>query len=381
MKSSKNKYTDIFLIIFSLLSVYAVIWAFTGNGPFAENPYNSYVLQAKAWLSGSLDLGRNYEHLELAIYKGKYFVSFPPLPSVIMLPFAIFNIPDNCAAVFVSIAVCIYAWKLCMSFSCGDEVFLALFLSVASNVLVISINSWVWFIAQNLSLLFTLMSFYFAKNKNGTASLALLACAVLCRPFQAVYFPIAIYILVRETGKKPQLRWFAIPVILGIACMIFNYVRFDNPFEFGHNYLPEFMSAEKGQFDISYISENAKSLIKLPSVATDGRLQFPEFNGMSVFLCYPIVVFCLFYSLLKINKSEIIIGLLSAALHVLLILSHKTMGGWHFGNRYFADIMPCLFYMLLCGFPGMSRNRKKLMLPFFLFGLCLNLIGAVKMFG
>ena len=382
MKISKNQYSDFIMIILSCLAAYIVIWSFAGGWPQSVNPYNSYILQAKAWLSGRLDLGRNYEHLELAIYNGKYYVSFPPLPSVILLPFAAFNIPDNWAAVFVSIAACIYAYRLCISF--GEEnnaAFLALFLCIASNVLVISINSWVWFIAQNLSFLFTLMGFYYAKIKKGTASLAFLALAVLCRPFQIVYFPFLTLILSEGKKEKYAWHWFIIPIILAIACMIFNYIRFGNPLEFGHNYLPEFTSAENGQFDISYIPENAKSLIRLPKLMADGRLDFPKFNGMSIFLCSPIVLFCIIFSLLKINRVQTVTGLLSVSLHILLLLSHKTMGGWHFGNRYLIDIFPCLFYMMLFSFPKSSQGSKKLMLPFFILGLCLNVAGIIQMLG
>ena len=51
-----------------------------------ENPYNSYALQAARWLEGYLDLGQNYAHLEIASFGGKFFVSFPPFPSLVLLP-------------------------------------------------------------------------------------------------------------------------------------------------------------------------------------------------------------------------------------------------------------------------------------------------------
>ena len=85
MNHTKTKYqkamdvTAVFLII---LAVHFVIGAFNGKWPWSGNPYNSYLLQALSWLDGRLDLGSNYEWLELAIYNGKYFVSFPPFPSI-----------------------------------------------------------------------------------------------------------------------------------------------------------------------------------------------------------------------------------------------------------------------------------------------------------
>lgn len=381
MKPTKKQTTDMLIAIFSYFAVYFVVWAFTGEGPLKANPYNSYILQAKAWLSGRLDLGRNYEHLELAVFNGKYYVSFPPLPSLLLTPFAVFGLPDNSAAIVVSCLVCVFSIKLCKSFSNENACFLTLFFSIASNVLIIGVNSWVWFIAQNFSLLFTMAAFCFAKEKRGTLSLACLACAVLCRPFQIVYFPFLCLILSNDGRGGISYKHFVIPVLLGTACMIFNFVRFGNPLEFGHNYLPEFTSSAKGQFDISYIPENAKALVRLPELSANGSLSFPKFNGMSVFLCFPIVIFCLLFSIAKINNVQTIAGLLTAAIHVLLILSHKNMGGYHFGNRYFIDVMPCLFYLLLHNFPKNQRRCVNIMSPFFFFGLCLNVAGAIEMFG
>ena len=72
----------------SILLAMVIVAAFTGQWPTADNTYRSYLLQAMSWLEGRLDLGRDYPWLELAIYEGKYFVSFPPFPSYVLLPLA-----------------------------------------------------------------------------------------------------------------------------------------------------------------------------------------------------------------------------------------------------------------------------------------------------
>ena len=82
MKKWLEKVDWIYVIVpLALLGTFWVIAAFTGQWPWQSNPYNSYALQTDSWLKGRLDLGQNYEWLELAIYQGKYFVSFPPFPS------------------------------------------------------------------------------------------------------------------------------------------------------------------------------------------------------------------------------------------------------------------------------------------------------------
>lgn len=367
---------ELLCIIFSCLAVYFTIWIFTGIFPWSENPYNSYVLQVKAWFSGHTDLGRNYEHLELAIYNGKYYVSFPPIPSVLLLPFVILNIPDGFAALLISIVSAAYTLKLCNTYKTENPVFWTLFLLIASNVLLVSANPWVWFIAQNTAFMFTVMSIYYAAVKKGIPSLFCLALAVGCRPFQIVYFPLLLHLLgFRKTKLSVSYKWFIAPAIVAFLYMFYNYIRFDSVFEFGHNYLPEFTEAENGQFHISYMSENLKSLIRLPSISQDGKLIFPRFNGMSVFLCFPIIISCMIRMLPNIKQHSVIISLLCIILHIALITSHKTMGGFHFGNRYFIDVMPFVFFILLISY---TKNHRRAY-PLFMFGLVLNSFGIINM--
>ena len=108
MKKWLEKMDWIYVIVpLALLGTFWVIAAFTGQWPWQSNPYNSYALQTDSWLKGRLDLGQDYPWLELAIYQGKYFVSFPPFPSYVLIPFVMIfgaNTPDHLIALFFTIA-------------------------------------------------------------------------------------------------------------------------------------------------------------------------------------------------------------------------------------------------------------------------------------
>ncbi len=381
-KVFKNTNYQLFWVLSSCMVIYLIMWSFCGHWPWTENPYNSYVLQAKSWLEGRLDLGKDYSHLEIASFGGKYFVSFPPFPSVLLLPFVLLNIPDGFAALFFSLSGTVFAFKLCEKSHVFLPCFWALFLTLASNVLLVSINSWVWFIAQNMSFVFTLGAIYFAFTKKGALSFTLWAMAIGCRPFQIIYFPLLVMILT-DNGKnmnfKKLFKQFLPAIVIGLCYMLYNYLRFNNVFEFGHNYLPEFLEAEKGQFHPSYILENLKSLVLLPTYKNGGALQFPHFNGMSVFLVFPILFFCVFCILKGIKKPRVWVGLICIVLHILVLTSHKTMGGWHFGNRYFIDTMPAFFYLLTISLPKESEKVCFVAFPFFLLGLGINLAGIITM--
>src|SRR5690606_29817954 len=77
------------------LSIYALLLAaFLASAPSGRlahhTRYNHHALQAEAWLSGRLDLGgpppaytgRN----DFAVFEGKTYVSFPPVPALLLVP-------------------------------------------------------------------------------------------------------------------------------------------------------------------------------------------------------------------------------------------------------------------------------------------------------
>ena len=67
---------DLLGVLLIILAVHFVVGAFNGKWPWSGNAYNSYLLQAESWLQGRLDLGQNYEYLELEwSYKNKHFKS------------------------------------------------------------------------------------------------------------------------------------------------------------------------------------------------------------------------------------------------------------------------------------------------------------------
>ena len=79
------------LLLILMAIGYLLIHDLAGGTLFSHDPHDSYTLQAQAWLDGKayLETGADYTWLELAIYNGQYFVSFPPVPSVVMLPFVL----------------------------------------------------------------------------------------------------------------------------------------------------------------------------------------------------------------------------------------------------------------------------------------------------
>lgn len=401
-----NAYTqNIYLFTLCIVtSFFILIWAFTGKWPLYSSPYNSYLLQADSWLSGRLDLAQNYKHLELAQFNGHYYVSFPPLPSVLLLPFTLLfgaNAPDGLLGLVSIAGICFFSIKLLQALGKSEAecIFWSLFILIGSNTAFICAAPWVWFLAQNLSFCFTLAALYFAVVQKGGCAVFALVCAAGCRPFQAVYLPLVLYLCwPYKEGRGGFTRFIrrywrgllAASLLVFFYCAL-NYARFQNPFEFGHNYLPEFLDAPHGQFSFTYIIQNAVRLIAPPRFE-DGRVMLEEFDGSALWISMPVFLSLIWYLIYYcyhrdgFSNSRIwqpffasLLALMLICLHVVLLLSHKTLGGWHFGNRYFVDVLPCV--LLIIGCVSAARDRLLLwQLPLFVFGMGTNLVGTVLLF-
>ena len=424
MININKKYQPYIIIIPAVIVVYGLIYLFSGDFfVAAPNAYNSYSRQALAWLSGRLDLPENVPWLELAVFDGRYFVSFPPFPSLVLLPFVLFfgiNTPDNFIAFIISICSLVYAYKL-GSKILKNEVyagFMSLFLILGTNYLHISLWGSVWYIAQNMAFLFTLMAFYYSvsdNKKHAVIALFLFCAAMGCRPFNVLYLPVVLYMIyLREDtafiAYIKKLLVYSIPAfILGGFYMWLNYARFGNIFEFGHNYLPEFVNDPHGQFYTGRILSNLTRMFFNLNI-TD----FPMFHGFAFWLASPIVItFFVCYGLfiwkfikgkacqadgstvqyqrdgsialparLSDNKSEkyiIFAVCLLTLTHILLFSTHRTLGGHQFGSRYTVDTLPSFYLGLLFILKNLNPNNKIFLntTPL-LFGLLLNYTGTIQ---
>ena len=358
----KNYYFPL-ITAFAAVVILIILQAVTNQWFFKPQPYNSYILQAQSWLEGRLDLGQDYPYLELAIFEGKYFVSFPPFPSFLMLPFVALGWTSCDAAIaFVSaILGAVFAYKLASEYT-NDKtaVLLALLVTVGSNWLFTSVNAWVWFIAQNLAFTLTLAALFYAKKGRAGASFTLWACAVGCRPFQIIYIAVILYLLYQSYKPdtignmiKKHITAVIPAICIAVSYMLLNYARFGSITEFGHNYLPEFMRVQTGQFNIEYIKNNFVKLFRLPEI-TDGKITFQSADGFCMFIASPVLISFFVYwikGMLKGTKSERITLLCSMLLfwvHLIMITAHRTMGGSHYGNRYVNDALPAIFALMCC---------------------------------
>lgn len=167
----------------------------------------------------------------------------------------------------------------------------------------------------------------------------------------------------------------AAPLGIAAAYGTYNYVRFDNPLEFGHNYLPEFVQAPQGQFSTRYMGNNLRNILRLPWLE-DGRLMFHTSYGFAFWLCNPIFVLfgirALRAAVQKKWDATDTVLVISLCAHFALLLMHKSFGGVQWGTRYLCDLAPALFF-------GVVRRDMKLTwyeMLLMAWGVAFNIYGA-----
>lgn len=334
---------------------------------FGSTGYNSYSRQAMAWREGRFSLPEEVPYLELAVYQGQYYVSFPPLPSVLIFPLTYlygYATPDNfLVKLYVIIALWfLYQLFLRRGFDCRSSARSVFLLFFASSLLPLTLNGAVWYHAQVLAFSLIIISICLLYSDQITLFLFLYALSVCCRPFHALYaFPIFICFLKFARKKRTSLRLIfrrLVPgLILGmtiaLALGVFNYVRFGNIFEFGHNYLPEFSTQGGTQFALSHVTKNIKTfLLGLPLEYAGDQFQFCRF-GYSLLIACPSLAFLFVWFMIDLLRKELSVEksviFFTFLLHLFCLLLHRTFGGFQLGARYAVDLIPySIMYLFLC---------------------------------
>lgn len=380
-----------------VLGAYLTLCRLLGLPLLEHSVYDSYTLQALAWLDGRIDIVGEYPYLEIAIFNARQYISFPPFPSLVMLPLAmIFG--EATPSRLVSMVF--FLGSYCVGFSMAKKARLtpvwamlaAAFLVTGANIMEYGLYGGVWNLAQVLAFFLTLCAFRLIMNRDRLSlylSLIFIAFAVGCRPFQALYAPcLALFAFDRAAPQGASFarraRAFApmliAPLLFAFALGAYNFARFGNPFEFGHNYLPEFQyQSEHGQFSFAYVAKNLKNVMRLPWIES-GRLTFPRDSGFAFYLCNPMfIIFATAMARVVLRREatwrEWIIAC-AVIIHFFLLMTHKSLGGVQFGVRYLCDLIGAMYAVWMVHARRPGRALGACWVIFMLGGMAINLYGA-----
>ena len=361
------------LLAAAMCGLWLLLHALIGGDFFGPTYYNTYTRQAMAWRQGLTHLPEDVPYLELAVYEGEYYVSFPPLPSVILLPLTFLfgmDTPDNLLVKLYALGACLLMYSALKRAGYGrlSAGLFAFFFCFASSMLPMTLNGAVWYHAQVLGFFLTTAALCLLTMDHITLSLLCFALSVACRPFSALYaIPLffSYFSLSRRDGIpwkntwKPLIPGICLGLCVAFGLGLYNFIRFGNPLEFGHNYLPEFSFQGGIQFSVDHVIGHLSTFLwgwPLES-GTDG-LVFRKF-GYSMLLACPTLLLMLIGFVNDLNdrrfSREKLMVLITFVLHAFLLLTHRTFGGFQLGARYAVDLIPYSFFYLL-----LTPEKKKI---------------------
>jgi len=389
------------LLFFVLPLVAAVIYYFSNPKP--QDFYNYTFLVAGNLLHGATGLSETPPTWlnEFVPFHGHYYSVFPLGAVLSMIPFAllaavgiIHEMPGAFIAAMIAGGSCYYLLKIADKYE----------ISISKKILLtlaVLFGTWTWTNlafegAWQLAIGFALVGevgavHYSVFERRPFIAGAFFALAFGNRTEVLLTAPIFLYLLNRNGPKETEkldndesesantlnrnivdALWFClIPFVLGVATLIYNYLRFHSFTDFGYARIPGVLNEpwyNHGIFSLTYIPRQAWEMLWKPWRFVD---VFPYLvpNGFSSSILWssPFLLF-----LLRSGSRDKVLKYLSwvaIALLTFLLWIHGNSGGWQFGYRYATVLLPWVFVILL---EASSKKISPLEWAVYVFSFAMN---------
>lgn len=365
----------------------------------ASGEENLYVLQADAFLHGRLDIAPSYA--DAAIYRGRFYVPFPPFPALVLLPLVAAFGPTATRVQLVSLAISGLSLaalvrilrRLAIPPSSVPWLVAAFFLGTAYWLaMAFSYSVWLFAHVVATACLFLAIDEALGRGRGFLVGL-LLGLAFLSRQmtvYAGLFLLAALWERPVREGRTRQLVNLLGFVLAFAGCaglyLAFNRARFGSPFDTGYAYIPldgflQERVARYGLFNIAYVPFNLVNLFlqglhlefQKPLYLAGARA---DLFGTSLTFASPFVFVALRARWRKLPAwgAWLAVGLTIA--HTLLYYNN----GWKQMNaqRFTLDFLPVLMPLVAL---GTQRVPGKLWKAAVLYSILLNLfaLGVVPL--
>ena len=340
--------------LFAIILAALFLYLLTKGPPPGQN---HFVFLADAFLHGKLGLsGAGTALAELVIHQGNYYVVYPPMPAILLMPFvAVFGTSFDqglLSIILASIGVsAIWLMLAKIGVNKRKALWLAALFGFGTCFWFIAAVGSSWYIEHVSAVLFLtsaiILTLY--RKKDFFVGL-LLGCATLSRLPVVLSFPFFLLLIYeRSTTWKPRFKQAAF-FLLGLAIpvalnAIYNFARYGSFFDVGYFLIPGLQEDpfyQQGIFSLSYIPRHIYAIFFQGPIYLDFFPYFkPSWMGLGLFFTTPAFIYVFKGPWDKLSKK--------AALAVLCILppliTHGVVGFTQFGYRFSLDFAP--FLMLL----------------------------------
>lgn len=385
------KYFHILAIFFLIFFIYLGVGTkFTFKPKWALDYYNPL---AQSLLRGHFDIQAQGTTYDLVYFKDKWYVLWGILPSLLLIPFQLIKgrfIPTIYLSVtLASINVCIIYLLLSRlkkeffpNLRDYEILLLTALFAFGTTQFYVGTLAGVWHVSQMVTFFFGTLGLYiiFKKKKrlrDYFFSSILFCLALLGRATSALMIALPIffygsdYFLLKKVPTKEKIDSLKKgSLIIGFPMIAFlflfflyNYLRFQNPFEYGYKYLTEAphlaeLRQKNGIMSLQNIPTNFWYMfLEIPKLTYQNNITLDfNLNGNSIFFLTPpfLAIFLTFPLAKKGNRlNPYIVSLWITAISVMLPnIGYYNTGWMQFGYRYSLDITVVFLILSIFGMKG-----------------------------
>jgi len=348
---------------------------------------NHFVYLADAFLNGKLGVsGGGIGLAEIVPFNGSYFVVYPPMPAVLLLPFVTLfgtGFDQGLMSILLS-CLCVSAtWLMLKKIGAtgSKALWLAALFGFGTCFWFVSSVGSSWYIEHVVAVLFLTLAIIFALAKKSPFLIGvLLGFAFLSRLPVILSFPFFLLLIYEQNSTwKPRFKQAAYFLVgLGILVGVYelyNFGRWGSFSDLGYSLIPGIQQDPyftNGIFNLNYIPRHIYAILFQGPILLSNFPYFePNWMGLGLLFTTPAFIYIFKGPWSRLSKY--------AALAVVCILpiliTHGTVGFTQFGYRFSLDFTP---FLLLLAEKGMRENLGWEEKALIILSLLVNLWGVVS---
>jgi hypothetical protein len=350
-----------------------------------------------------------------ALFEGKWYVSFPAFPAVVILPAVLlwgdrvwdplyWAIIAGLGPALIYVLLRHLREQGSTARTPRDDLALTALFAFGSAYYFTAVQGTVWFAAHVVAVPLTALFLLFGlRARRPVLAGCMLALCFWTRPstmFLAIVFAIEALDAMRRPQPTaandaapgpspwmrwlrsldvprtvPKLAWFALPILIaGGLAMWFNAARFGDPFEFGHTHLRIRWKARIDKWGLAnfhYLAKNlAVFLAALPWLSAVSPYVKISRHGLALWFTTPHYLGVLWPKRVSVTYVALALG---AAAVALIDLCYQNSGWIQFAYRFSLDYAVLLIAMLALG----GRKQGPVWYALLVFAIAVNLFGAI----
>lgn len=391
-----------------------------------HTPFNHFALLAEAWSQGRLDLGGppppHAQNNDFASYEGKWYVTFPPLPALLLLPLVKLggsaqNVQDGQFFLWLAglgpavlLLVLEKLRRLGVGASFAANVVFGVLFAFGTVYFFTAEQGTVWFAAHVVGVALAALYALFALGAERPVLAGLmLGLGFMTRSPLLFAAPLFVFEVLR-TCRRPdappidgpfprlwawsglrdalrgldlaraakRLTLFALPIAVVLAIAFWhNHARFGDPFDFGYRYLTVAWQGRMqkwGLFNYHFLGRNLAvvltSLPWIPNPPGAAPFQLSQ-HGLALWVTTPLYLWLLWPR----RVTPVHVGLWLTVLAVAVpTLFYQNTGWIQFGYRFSNDYAVFLFCLLAVG----GYRLRALFVLAAIWSIAVNAFGAIS---